>query len=78
VDALKRIATAEVIAEAALFLASKRLPLHHGRSLLADGGMMSGCRVFEHSELFELYSSRNHATNLNGSGDRSSPQQLQL
>lgn len=42
VDALKRIATAEEIAEAALFLASNDCPYITGTSLLADGGMMSG------------------------------------
>lgn len=42
VDALKRIATAEEIAEAALFLASNDCPYITGVSLLADGGMMSG------------------------------------
>jgi NAD(P)-dependent dehydrogenase (short-subunit alcohol dehydrogenase family) len=42
VDALKRIATAEEIAEAALFLASNDCPYMTGTSLLADGGMMSG------------------------------------
>ncbi|MBE9169330.1 SDR family oxidoreductase [Pleurocapsales cyanobacterium LEGE 06147] len=42
VDALKRIATAEEIAEAALFLASNDCPSITGTSLLADGGMMSG------------------------------------
>jgi NAD(P)-dependent dehydrogenase (short-subunit alcohol dehydrogenase family) len=42
VDALKRIATAEEIAEAALFLASNDCPYLTGTSLLADGGMMSG------------------------------------
>jgi NAD(P)-dependent dehydrogenase (short-subunit alcohol dehydrogenase family) len=41
-DALKRIATAEEIAEAALFLASNDCPYITGVSLLADGGMMSG------------------------------------
>jgi NAD(P)-dependent dehydrogenase (short-subunit alcohol dehydrogenase family) len=41
-DALKRIATAEEIAEAALFLASNDCPYITGTSLLADGGMMSG------------------------------------
>lgn len=42
VDGLKRIATAEEIAEAALFLASNDCPYITGVSLLADGGMMSG------------------------------------
>ncbi|WP_404790713.1 SDR family oxidoreductase [Altericista sp. CCNU0014] len=42
VDAFKRIATAEEIAEAALFLASKDSSYITGTSLLADGGMMSG------------------------------------
>lgn len=42
VDALKRIATAEEIAEAALFLASNDCPYITGTALLADGGMMSG------------------------------------
>jgi NAD(P)-dependent dehydrogenase (short-subunit alcohol dehydrogenase family) len=42
VDALKRIATAEEIAEAALFLTSNDCPYITGVSLLADGGMMSG------------------------------------
>jgi NAD(P)-dependent dehydrogenase (short-subunit alcohol dehydrogenase family) len=42
VDALKRIATAEEIAEAALFLASNDCPYMTGTSLLADGGMMAG------------------------------------
>jgi NAD(P)-dependent dehydrogenase (short-subunit alcohol dehydrogenase family) len=42
VDALKRIATAEEIAEAALFLASNDCPYITGTSLLADGGMMAG------------------------------------
>jgi NAD(P)-dependent dehydrogenase (short-subunit alcohol dehydrogenase family) len=42
VDALKRIATAQEIAEAALFLASNDCPYITGVSLLADGGMMSG------------------------------------
>jgi NAD(P)-dependent dehydrogenase (short-subunit alcohol dehydrogenase family) len=42
VDALKRIATAEEIAEVALFLASNDCPYITGTSLLADGGMMSG------------------------------------
>jgi NAD(P)-dependent dehydrogenase (short-subunit alcohol dehydrogenase family) len=42
VDGLKRIATAEEIAEAALFLASNDCPYITGTSLLADGGMMSG------------------------------------
>lgn len=42
VDSLKRIATAEEIAEAALFLASNDCPYITGISLLADGGMMSG------------------------------------
>lgn len=41
VDALKRIATAEEIAESALFLASNDCPYITGVSLLADG-MMSG------------------------------------
>lgn len=41
-DALKRIATPEEIAEAALFLASNDCPYITGTSLLADGGMMSG------------------------------------
>lgn len=41
-DALKRIGTAEEIAEAALFLASNDCPYITGTSLLADGGMMSG------------------------------------
>jgi NAD(P)-dependent dehydrogenase (short-subunit alcohol dehydrogenase family) len=41
-DALRRIATAEEIAEAALFLASNDCPYITGTSLLADGGMMSG------------------------------------
>lgn len=41
-DALKRIATAEEIADAALFLASNDCPYITGTSLLADGGMMSG------------------------------------
>ncbi len=42
VDGLKRIATAEEIAEAALFLASNDCPYITGVSLLAGGGMMSG------------------------------------
>ncbi|KAB8334812.1 SDR family oxidoreductase [Scytonema tolypothrichoides VB-61278] len=42
VDGLKRIATAQEIAEAALFLASNDCPYITGISLLADGGMMSG------------------------------------
>jgi NAD(P)-dependent dehydrogenase (short-subunit alcohol dehydrogenase family) len=41
-DALKRIGTAEEIAEAVLFLASNDCPYITGVSLLADGGMMSG------------------------------------
>ncbi|MEN7547260.1 SDR family oxidoreductase [Rapidithrix thailandica] len=42
VDGLKRIATAEEMAEAALFLASNDCPYITGTSLLVDGGMMSG------------------------------------
>jgi NAD(P)-dependent dehydrogenase (short-subunit alcohol dehydrogenase family) len=42
VDGLKRIATAEEIAEAALFLASNDCPYITGTSLLADDGMMAG------------------------------------
>jgi NAD(P)-dependent dehydrogenase (short-subunit alcohol dehydrogenase family) len=42
VDALNRFATAEEMAEAALFLASNDCPYITGTDLLADGGMMSG------------------------------------
>jgi NAD(P)-dependent dehydrogenase (short-subunit alcohol dehydrogenase family) len=42
VDALNRFATAEEMAEAALFLASNDCPYITGTALLADGGMMSG------------------------------------
>lgn len=41
-DALKRIATPEEMAEAALFLASNDCAYMTGTSLLVDGGMMSG------------------------------------
>jgi NAD(P)-dependent dehydrogenase (short-subunit alcohol dehydrogenase family) len=42
VDTLNRFATAEEMAEAALFLASNDCPYITGTDLLADGGMMSG------------------------------------
>ncbi|MBC9797556.1 SDR family NAD(P)-dependent oxidoreductase [Sinomicrobium weinanense] len=42
VDGLKRIATAEEMAEAALFLASDDCSYITGTSLLVDGGMMAG------------------------------------
>ncbi|WP_254714326.1 SDR family oxidoreductase [Sinomicrobium kalidii] len=42
VDGLNRIATAEEMAEAALFLASDDCPYITGTSLLVDGGMMAG------------------------------------
>lgn len=42
VDGLKRIATAEEMAEAALFLASEDCAYITGTSLLVDGGMMAG------------------------------------
>jgi NAD(P)-dependent dehydrogenase (short-subunit alcohol dehydrogenase family) len=42
VDALNRFATAEEIAEVALFLASNDCPYITGTDFLVDGGMMSG------------------------------------